>query len=451
MPFGLTIAPASFQSWMNVVFRPLLRKCVLVFFDDVLVYSKNFEDHWIHLAAVFQLMKDNNMFMKASKCAFAVQKIEYLGHFISAQGVETDPNKVSAVNSWQVPRSVKELRGFLGLAGFVKKEAFEWTKHAQKAFEELKVALTTTPVLAVPNFDLSFIVEIDASNKGIRVVLMQQGHPLAFISRTLGPKWQKLSVYEKELLNIVFAVQKWEQYLSAYHPATNGQTKVVNRCLENYLRCMCSFNEKTWCSWLPLSEWWYNTHFHTSSQITPYEVVYGQPPLLHFPYLAGEVINAEVDRSLRRREQIMADLKSNLQKAQQRIKVYGDKHRSDRSFAVDDWVWLKLQLYRQHSIHQRGNYKLSARFYGPFQVIVVGKVAYKLRLPSSATIHDVFHVSQLKVFHGQVPLTVTLRTSMRTSDRVPLAILERRVQKVNNTVKIQFLVHWEGLPDSEAT
>ncbi|XP_021848493.1 uncharacterized protein [Spinacia oleracea] len=235
MPFGLTNATASFQNWMNQVFKPLLRKCVLVFFDDILVYSKTLEEHLTHLALVFELMKSNHIFAKLSKCVFATNKVEYLGHYISAAGVQTDPNKVNVVQSWHVPTTVKDLRGFLGLARYyrkfvknyasiskpltdlLKKNNFSWNDHAQIAFEHLKVALVTTPVLDVPNFDKQFVVETDASKKGIGAVLMQKGHPLAFISRSLGPKWQQLSVYEKELLAIVFAVQKWEQYLLGSH------------------------------------------------------------------------------------------------------------------------------------------------------------------------------------------------------------------------------------------
>ena len=182
-----------------------------------------------------QLMSTNDMHIKPSKCFFAVKKIEYLGHFISEKGIETDPQKLSAVNSWQIPTNVKELRGFLGLAGYYRKfvrdyaliskpltdllkvGAFKWTEEAQDSFEKLKGALTSAPVLAVPNFEETFVIETDASKKGIGAVLMQRNHPLAFISRSLGPKWQKLSVYEKELLAIVFSVQKWEQYLSGGH------------------------------------------------------------------------------------------------------------------------------------------------------------------------------------------------------------------------------------------
>ncbi|XP_074342186.1 putative mitochondrial protein AtMg00860 [Apium graveolens] len=170
MPFGLTNAPTSFQSWMNTIFRPLLRKCVLVFFDDILVYSQNISDHWVHLEAVFKLMKDYQMYAKQRKYIFAVNKVEYLGHFISARGVEIDPGKVAAVDSWHVPKSVKELRSFLGLIGYyrkfvkgytviskslndlLKKGSFQWFEQAQTAFEPLKKVLFSALVLAIPDF-----------------------------------------------------------------------------------------------------------------------------------------------------------------------------------------------------------------------------------------------------------------------------------------------------------
>lgn len=164
-----------------------------------------------------------------------MDKVEYLGHFISAKGVETDPKKIQAISNWPVPGGVKELRSFLGLAGYYRKfirnyalisksltdllrqGAFQWNPEAQNAFNTLKKALITAPVLALPDFNQVFIVETDASQKGIGAVLMQNNHPLAFLSKTLGPRWEKLSVYEKELLAIVCAVQKWEQYLINNH------------------------------------------------------------------------------------------------------------------------------------------------------------------------------------------------------------------------------------------
>lgn len=170
-------------------------------------------------------MRQNNLFAKKSKCAFATEKLEYLGHYIKAKGISTDPNKVKAIDEWLIPVNLKQLRGFLGLAGhyrrfvrnfgtiarpltaLTKKDAFEWSEEARVAFENLKQSLCAASVLALPMFDKPFVVETDACGQGIGAVLMQQGHPLAYISRHLKGKQLHLSIYEKELLVVVFAVR----------------------------------------------------------------------------------------------------------------------------------------------------------------------------------------------------------------------------------------------------
>lgn len=185
-------------------------------------------------------------------------------------------------------------------------------------------------------------------------------------------------------------------------------------------------------------------------------MVYNQPPPLHLPYLAGESAVATVDRSLQRREAMITELKGELLKAQNIMKMQADKHRSERSFLVGDWVWLKLQAYRQTSVQKRSNNKLSQKYYGPFQVLaIVGKVAYKLKLPSTAHIRDVFHVSQLKRFHGILPVAAHIPEWFQGQhDTVilhPAAILDRKVIKFQNKPQVQYLVQWEGYSTSEAT
>lgn len=231
MPFGLTNAPATFQCTMNSVLAPFLRKFAMVFIDDILIYSATIEDHLTHLRLVLTALKQHQFFLKQSKCSFAKTELSYLGHIITAAGVATDPSKVSAMLQWPVPTNFTELRGFLGLTGYyrrfvqnygllakplttlLRQKQFHWSETANTAFQLLKTAMTSTPVLTLPRFDIPFEVETDASDEGLGAVLMQQGKPVAYLSKALGEKNKHLSIYEKEFLALIMAVDRWRQYL----------------------------------------------------------------------------------------------------------------------------------------------------------------------------------------------------------------------------------------------
>ncbi|XP_072087072.1 uncharacterized protein [Arachis hypogaea] len=203
MSFGLTNAPATFQHLMNDIFQPFLRKFVLVFFDDILIYSPSTSHYLAHLEIVLQTLQKESFFAKMSKCVFSVSKIDYLGHTITEKGVHMEKDKIQVVIAWPTPENLKQRRGFLGLTGYyrrfikgyaslaspltdlLKQDAFQWSSVAAHAFESLKKAITSEPVLALPNFDQLFIVETDASSMGIRVVLLQDKHPIAFFSKKL--------------------------------------------------------------------------------------------------------------------------------------------------------------------------------------------------------------------------------------------------------------------------
>jgi transposase InsO family protein len=231
MPFGLSNAPATFQALMNAVLHPFLRRGVLVFFDDILIYSASWTEHLLHLRTVLEVLRANNLHVKHSKCSFATTTVEYLGHVISADGVAMDRAKVEAVAAWPQPRSPRGLRGFLGLAGYyrrfikgfgaiaepltklLRKDAFQWSEEAAVAFAALKNALTTAPVLQLPDFSKEFFVDCDASGAGFGAVLHQGDGALAFFSKQFAPRHLKVAAYERELIGLVQAVRHWRPYL----------------------------------------------------------------------------------------------------------------------------------------------------------------------------------------------------------------------------------------------
>ncbi|KAA0048104.1 reverse transcriptase [Cucumis melo var. makuwa] len=604
MPFGLTNAPATFQSLMNSIFRPYLRRFVLVFFDDTLIYCRNMKDHLKHIEIVFLVLRKHELFANRKKCSFGLARVEYLGHLISNKGVEVDPKKIKAIADWPKPTNVRETRGFLGLTGYyrrfvhhygamagpltqlLKKGGFNWTSEAEQAFEKLKKAMMSLPVLALPMFDKPFEIETDASGYGVGAVLIQNKHPIAFYSHTLAIRDRGRPVYERELMVVVLAVQRWRPYLlgnrfvvqidqkslkclleqrvvqpqyqrwlakllgytfdveyksevenkaayalsrisptvqlctitapvfldlqiikeeverdaklrkvvadlngdiaqqdckfkicnaslllplaiptqvwgdismdfvedlpkavgfevifvvvdrlkvirlhgfptsivsdrdqvflsnfwkemfrlmgtklnrsSTYHPQSDGQTEVVNRGVEVYLRCFCNDKPKEWIKWISWAEYWYNTTFQRALGMTPFQVVYGRkpPPLLSY--------GAQVTSNVR--------------------------------------------PYRQLSLRQKRNEKLSAKYFGPYKILErIVPVAYKLELPEGALIHPVFHVSQLKKLvgeHTDVQPTLQQLDESFVWKTHPVEALDYRQTKVG---ECEVMIRWDGL------
>ncbi|WVZ48949.1 LOW QUALITY PROTEIN: hypothetical protein U9M48_000334 [Paspalum notatum var. saurae] len=192
MPFSLSNAPTTFQALMNTVLGPFLRKFVLVFFDDILIYSSSWVKHLRHVRAVLQTLQVHKLFLKRSKCVFGMKSVGYLGHVISAAGVAMDAQKVQAILQWPTPRNTRALRGFLGLAGYYRRFIRNF---------------------GLPDFDQEFVVECDASGSGFGAVLHQGQGAVAFFSQQIAPRHAKLAAYERELIGLAHAVRHWRPYL----------------------------------------------------------------------------------------------------------------------------------------------------------------------------------------------------------------------------------------------
>jgi hypothetical protein len=232
MSFGLTNAPAHFTYLMNSVFMPELDKFVVVFIDDILIYSKSKEEHATHLRIVLTRLREHKLYAKFSKCEFWLDQVPFLGHILSAEGVAVDPSKVKDILEWKPPTTVHLVRSFLGMAGYYRRfipdfskiskpitellknnVKFNWTPECSEAFEKLKKLLTTAPVLAQPDIEKSFDVYCDASGTGIGCVLMQEGHVIAYASWQLKRHEEHYPTHDLELAAVVHALKIWRHYL----------------------------------------------------------------------------------------------------------------------------------------------------------------------------------------------------------------------------------------------
>jgi hypothetical protein len=232
MSFGLTNAPAYFMYLMNKLFMEYLDKFVVVFIDDILIFSRIEEEHDKHIHMVLQKLRENQLYAKLNKCEFWLNGVPFLSHIISKGGIFVDPSKVNDVLSWNTPQNVLDIRSFLGLAGYyrrfiegfskiskpmtellVKGKTFEWTPRREASFQEFKKKLTTTPVLTMPDMEKSFSIYCDASDQGLGCVLMQDGHVVVYALRQLRKHKEKYPTLDLELAIMVYALKIWNHYI----------------------------------------------------------------------------------------------------------------------------------------------------------------------------------------------------------------------------------------------
>jgi hypothetical protein len=233
---------------------------------------------------------------------------------------------------------------------------------------------------------------------------------------------------------------------SAYHPQSDDQTEIVNKTLQQYLRCFVHDQPKKWGKFLHWAEWHYNTSIHASTGLTPFEVVYGRPPP-SLPQYIRESTNLEaVESELTIRDEILTKLKNKLKKAQESMKLYADKKRGPHTFLPGDLVFVKLRSYRQSTLGEQLTNKLTKRYYGAFKLLkAINDVAFEVELPPTSRIHPVFHVSQLKPC--QAHNSAALPLPPKDHDNLPLVepahILDWQPPKV--------LIQWSGLYLEDAT
>ena len=236
MPFGLCNAPSTFQRLMDLVMNGIKWKKVMIYLDDIIIFSKNFEQHLLDLEDVFNRLRNSNLKLKSSKCNFARTSINYLGHIISQHGIQMDPEKIKAVKDFPVPKKIKQLQTFLGLSGyyrrFIKNYAkiakplfdllkknvkFEWTQETHNAFNELKSCLMEEPILMLPDFSKEFTIFCDASDTGIGSVLSQEvegkERVIAYYSRLLNNAEKKYTTLEKECLSLLASIKHFRPYI----------------------------------------------------------------------------------------------------------------------------------------------------------------------------------------------------------------------------------------------
>ncbi|XP_073219665.1 uncharacterized protein [Cicer arietinum] len=232
MSFGLTNSLAAFMDLMNHVLKPFLDQFVIVFIDDILVYSKSKEEHERPLRLVLQTLRDKQLYAKLSKCQFWMDNVVFLGHVVSKNGISVDPSKVEAVQNWPRPTTMKEIRSFHGLAGYYrrfvkdfskivssltrltkKKVEFRRTDACEESFQKLKEYLTSSPILTLPIGGESYVVYCDASRVGLGCVLMQQGKVIAYASRQLQRHEVNYPTHDLEMAAVIIALKIWRHYL----------------------------------------------------------------------------------------------------------------------------------------------------------------------------------------------------------------------------------------------
>ncbi|GJU70554.1 putative reverse transcriptase domain-containing protein [Tanacetum coccineum] len=369
MPFGLTNAPAVFMDLMNRVYKLYLDRFVIVFIDDILIYSKSKKEHEEHLKLILRLLKKEELYAKFSKCDFWLLKVQFFGYVIDSEGIHVDPAKIESIKDWASPKTPTEIRQFLE-----KEEA---------SFHTLKQKLCSATILALPEGSENFVVYCDASHKGLGVVLMQKEKVIAYASRQLKVYEKNSTTHNLELGAVVFALKMWRHYMyGTSHFLPMREDDSLEKLTRQYLK------REVVQGWID------------SIDYLPF--VDGRLAEVGDSQLTGpEIIHETTEKIIQ--------IKSRIQAARDLQKSYADVRRKPLKFQVGDKVMLKVSAWKGViCFSKRG--KLNPRYIRPFKIIAtVETIAYRLELPEQLSrVHSTFHVSNLKKCLSDEALAIPL-------------------------------------------
>ncbi|GJU21123.1 putative reverse transcriptase domain-containing protein [Tanacetum coccineum] len=387
MPFGLTNAPAVFMDLMNRVCKPYLDKFVIVFIDDILIYSKNKEEHGEHLKTILNLLRSEKLYAKFSKCDFWLDSVQFLGHVIDSSGVHVDPAKIEAIKNWAAPTTPTEVRQFLGLAGYYrrfikefsliskpltkltqKNKPYVWGDDEEEAFQTLKLKLCSAPILSLPEGSEDFVVYCDASLKGFGAVLMQREKVIAYASRQLRKNEENYTTHDLELGAVVFALRLWRHYLYGtkwiellsdydcvirYHPGkANVATDALIRMDKEPIRARGA--RVDYFGPRPSFRIWF---WRSLQKSLGTNVGYGAPA---YDQTLEDMLRACVidfgPEMIRETTKMIVQIKNRLLAARSRQKSYADVRRKPLEFEVGDNVMLKsITVERCCDLEKVGN------------------------------------------------------------------------------------------------
>ncbi|GBG92551.1 hypothetical protein CBR_g55945 [Chara braunii] len=431
MPFGLTNAPATFQRPMNDIFRDILEQYVLVYLDDILVYSPTLEEHLKHLRDVLDHLRRHGFYAMLSKCRFAQHKVDFLGHYVSDQGLHMDDAKITAIAEWPAPTSAKQLRSFLDLTSYYS------------------------------NFIQGYASAHEVTDIVFDRVVRDRGLPMSIISdrdpRFTSRFWRRLhEVYGTQL-----------HFSSSYHPQTDAQTEITNRTLEDILRKIVR-DDQQWDIHLAHAEIAYNHAVSPATGMSPYYCDLGYHPRVPADFLRPSQMHLDMscpslDDWVAHMTSIMKTAHEHIAASQTRMAARTNRSRMDHQFKVGDDVLIDTRHLQPEADTLR---KFRRRFFDPCRILqAVGSdtasspVSFHVKLPDylcQAHVHDVYHVSLLRPYRRP-----SERFAGRPYERPPPIMVDGHegflvsdiIGRVtdDNPPHDEYLVCWKGYPDEEAT